>query len=722
MSRAEIGHLRAALSANSAVFEADMAKARQAVRTNAKGMEQSMNGVSQQFTKATNALKGYAALAATAAAGAFVAFVKQQIDVADKMGKLAASTGTTAEYLSSMTFVASQSGTTLEAVARATNQLAKNMADFRRGAGESREAFEDLNITVTDGNGVLRSTDSVIKEIADRFEGMEDGADKTALAMRLFGEAGAELIPMLNAGGDGIQALQDKAEEMGIVISTKTALEAAYLNDQLDILQTTAMGAGRGIALDLIPWLNESVEVVKQAYIESGTLMAAWVGLRRAAAAIWEPSTQSKIEQARAQIDALEKSVSRLQDGTAKIRFLDLGLENQKAALESWRKTLADLEAQRDREDKAEDERMQASVKRQREEAEQRRANTEAMIKQSEERMRQEQITTEEAKAEAARIKAAQDAIAAIDKQIEALEFQAETYGRTNAEITLHKLALEGASEAQLNAAYSAMQATAAMEAETAAAKKASDAAAKLKSDGEALFEKTRTDAEKYAAELERIKELLDENVISTDTYQRALRKLSPEFQALQRSGERAFDALGEAAENNFQDMGDTAKRVIREIISDLFKMAAINPLKNMLLGTSAPTLSGLSGMLGGLFSGTSSAAVSASTSMVYANPISLMPGFAGGGYTGDGPRIGGLDGMGGFMAMLHPGETVVDHAMGQGMPGGNTYMIDARGADAGAVVRIEQALIRLAGPGRVEERAIDAVRNARNRNPGMFT
>jgi TP901 family phage tail tape measure protein/lambda family phage tail tape measure protein len=46
--------------------------------------------------------------------------------------------------------------------------------------------------------------------------------------------------------------------------------------------------------------------------------------------------------------------------------------------------------------------------------------------------------------------------------------------------------------------------------------------------------------------------------------------------------------------------------------------------------------------------------------------PVGL-PGFAGGGYTGNGPRSGGMDGRGGFMAMLHPRETVVDHAQGNG-------------------------------------------------------
>jgi len=48
-------------------------------------------------------------------------------------------------------------------------------------------------------------------------------------------------------------------------------------------------------------------------------------------------------------------------------------------------------------------------------------------------------------------------------------------------------------------------------------------------------------------------------------------------------------------------------------------------------------------------------------------NPLStgnLFPGgiFEGGGYTGNAPRAGGLDGKGGFPALLHPNETVVDH------------------------------------------------------------
>ena len=56
-----------------------------------------------------------------------------------------------------------------------------------------------------------------------------------------------------------------------------------------------------------------------------------------------------------------------------------------------------------------------------------------------------------------------------------------------------------------------------------------------------------------------------------------------------------------------------------------------------------------------------------------------------GGGYTGNGLRAGGIDGKGGFLGMLHPRETVVDHTKGQGMGATvnfNISTVDAAGFD----------------------------------------
>lgn len=53
---------------------------------------------------------------------------------------------------------------------------------------------------------------------------------------------------------------------------------------------------------------------------------------------------------------------------------------------------------------------------------------------------------------------------------------------------------------------------------------------------------------------------------------------------------------------------------------------------------------------------------------------------FEGGGFTGMGSRSGGIDGRGGFPAILHPNETVIDHTRGQGQGITIINNIDASG------------------------------------------
>ena len=62
-------------------------------------------------------------------------------------------------------------------------------------------------------------------------------------------------------------------------------------------------------------------------------------------------------------------------------------------------------------------------------------------------------------------------------------------------------------------------------------------------------------------------------------------------------------------------------------------------------------------------------------------------PSGEGGGFTGFGIRAGGVDGKGGFPAILHPNETVIDHTKGQSMGAAptvnfNISTVDATGFD----------------------------------------
>ena len=66
---------------------------------------------------------------------------------------------------------------------------------------------------------------------------------------------------------------------------------------------------------------------------------------------------------------------------------------------------------------------------------------------------------------------------------------------------------------------------------------------------------------------------------------------------------------------------------------------------------------------------------------------------FEGGGYTGRGARAGGLDGKGGYMAMVHPNESIIDHTKGQGQGITIVNNVDATGGGADMDQKIRAAM-----------------------------
>jgi hypothetical protein len=105
-------------------------------------------------------------------------------------------------------------------------------------------------------------------------------------------------------------------------------------------------------------------------------------------------------------------------------------------------------------------------------------------------------------------------------------------------------------------------------------------------------------------------------------------------------------------------DFGDLVKSVMATVMSEIIKINIARPMAQ-----------GLSSMLfgkEGLFP----------AGQVDLNTIARSDtSFAGGGFTGSGGRSGGVDGKGGFNAILHPNETVVDHTKGQSQ--GQTVIVN---------------------------------------------
>jgi hypothetical protein len=188
------------------------------------------------------------AAAAGAAAALGIATVRNVANAADEMAKLSQRTGVAVEDLGRLSHAANLSGVSQGELTTSLTRLSRAMQDASNGTGTATQAFSRLGVSVTDAEGNLRSQADVMSDVADRFARMEDGATKTALAQEIFGRSGANLIPMLNQGSQGLRQMGDEAERLGLVFDEKTAKAAEQFNDNLTRLRGVAQGAAREFA------------------------------------------------------------------------------------------------------------------------------------------------------------------------------------------------------------------------------------------------------------------------------------------------------------------------------------------------------------------------------------------------------------------------------------------------------------------------------------------
>jgi hypothetical protein len=128
-----------------------------------------------------------------------------------------------------------------------------------------------------------------------------------------------------------------------------------------------------------------------------------------------------------------------------------------------------------------------------------------------------------------------------------------------------------------------------------------------------------------------------------------------------------AFTNFFDATNKQFLDFKDLATSVVRAVINELIQVFIVQKAVGMVKGFITDA--------GDLFNGD------------FGNAVDGMLDLDGGGFTGKGIRAGGMDGKGGFMAMLHPNETVIDHTKGQAMQSSptvnfNISTVDAAGFD----------------------------------------
>jgi len=221
-------------------------------------LQKSLGGVERQAKETGGALgrlKGLgsglgstlgAILPAAGIAG-LAAMGKQAIDAADNLNDLSQRTGVAVPALSKFGAAAADSGSNLDEVAKAMGRLSRGLAD---PASKANEQLQQLGIQTKDAAGNLRGVDAVMLDLADKFSKMPDGAQKTALAMDLFGRSGMNLIPMLNQGRGALS-------QYSATIDTEMAQAADKFNDALNNIARSVAGPFNQAVTALLPFITQ---------------------------------------------------------------------------------------------------------------------------------------------------------------------------------------------------------------------------------------------------------------------------------------------------------------------------------------------------------------------------------------------------------------------------------------------------------------------------------
>jgi hypothetical protein len=214
----------------------------------------------------------FGVLGGVAAGAISVSALKGAVDMLDMLDDLSEKTGIATESLSALRYAGEVVGTPVEALATGIRKLSLNMAAAAGGGKEQAAAFQAIGVAFKNLDGSLRGSDAVLGDIANKFAAFRDGPEKAALAVELFGKAGADMIPLLNKGASGIADLRTEAERLGVVFSGDLAANAAEFNDNLKKISLSGQAFATTMAGQVLPTLNELARVFLESKDGSNSL------------------------------------------------------------------------------------------------------------------------------------------------------------------------------------------------------------------------------------------------------------------------------------------------------------------------------------------------------------------------------------------------------------------------------------------------------------------
>jgi hypothetical protein len=238
-----------------------------------EGMEKNLKDAktwSEKFKAITSGVAIGIGVGAVGLGTGVAALTKNAINTADAMSKQSQSVGMAIETLSAYSYAAEMGGVENEKFVSSLAKFNRVTDDAFKGVGSGVDAYDALGISILDSSGKLKTNAELFAEVADQFQRMPDGIEKTALATDLFGRSGADLIPVLNGGKESLAEMTAEAERLGLVISEDTGKRAELFNDNLEKMQKAVTGLGLRIAEDALPALNDLTGTINDPKTQEG--------------------------------------------------------------------------------------------------------------------------------------------------------------------------------------------------------------------------------------------------------------------------------------------------------------------------------------------------------------------------------------------------------------------------------------------------------------------
>ena len=239
------------LDGDSATLIRELNKANAATRSSFGAMQKN----------AASAAKGFAVIGAAAAAG-FAILVKRSFDTVDALVKARDQVGATTTALAGLKLAGLQAGVGFESIVSGTLKMQRSLVEAATKGGDLARAYENIGLSARDL--LTKSPDQQIAQIADAFGRIQNPAERTALAMQLFGKGGAEMIPLLKGGSAEMAKWAEQAQKLGLAISDIDAEKIDAAGDAV----ATAGAALEGVATQFAIAFAPSIQAAAQAFTD----------------------------------------------------------------------------------------------------------------------------------------------------------------------------------------------------------------------------------------------------------------------------------------------------------------------------------------------------------------------------------------------------------------------------------------------------------------------